>query len=88
MTPTYAIEHTDNMLGKLNQIVSAIRCETESNAEEWAMLGQMGAQRDDHAAMLLARLRPALSELSRVAATMEKQIDTMVADPFGRKATA
>ena len=91
MTPTEAIEtvtEKGGLVSKLNEMLYRLDGEAREIAEKWAILGQVGGQRDDHAAMLLARLRPHLAEIARFAATCDKQITSMVADPFGRMVSA
>lgn len=84
MTPIQAIESLREMRGNLNRILSALDLEEDMIAEEWAGLGRAGGQREDHAATLLSRLRPILSDVSGYCTRVEKQIDGWVADPFGR----
>lgn len=85
MTGTEAITSVQEMEGQLNQVRHALHCEIEDIQEQWSVLENMGGARDDHAASLLSRLRPALDDLSRLAATMSQQITKIVADPFGTK---
>lgn len=86
MTPIEAIQQLDELRQAINRQVSQLGYEADDIGESWALLGQQGAQRDDHAAMLLARLRPHLRDLSAFLKTCEIQLDGFVADPFGRNA--
>lgn len=88
MSPENMIGKVDDLLGRINQLVSSIRAESEDIAERWQALGMQGAQRADHAALLLGRMRPALVELSRFAANVDTQITGMIADPFERTKSA
>lgn len=74
------------LAGKLNRMMTQLHAEIAEVDERWAMLGQQGGQRDDHAALLVGTLRPHLDEISRFCATCSQQITAMVADPFQRKA--
>jgi len=86
MTPTKAIEHTDDMMGKLTALVAHLHNEADEVAEQWYGLGQAGGQREDHAASLLTRLRPHLEAIESFAHICGQQITGYVKDPFGRQA--
>lgn len=88
MTPTKAIETLPDLIRTLNSHVSPLVWETEDIAENWARLGQLGGQRDDHAAELLCRLRPSLENIARFCTDCATQITRMKADPFGREQAA
>lgn len=85
MEPEKLIEQLGELMGQINRHVSFMRAETEDIDDAWEGLRQAGGQRADHAAMLLARLRPHLRDLAKFCNNCETQIDRMVADPFGRK---
>lgn len=85
MTPTKAIESLDELRKEFNRRLHVLSLEMDDIAEQWGGLGRAGGQRDDHAASLMSRLRPIVSDLSGFATRVEKQIDQWVADPFGRK---
>lgn len=84
MTPSQAIETGPELLKAINQRIHALSLEIDENSEQWAGLKRIGADRDDHAAQLLSRLRPILNDLSAYCCRAEKQINAFVADPFGR----
>jgi len=88
MTPTKAITDLPELIRQINARVSPLVWETEDIAENWARLGQLGGQRDDHAAELLCRLRPALENIARFCTACATQITRMKADPFGREQAA
>lgn len=88
MTPTKAITDLPELIRQINARVSPLVWETEKIAENWARLGQLGGQRDDHAAELLCRLRPALEDIARFCTDCATQITRMKADPFGREQAA
>lgn len=88
MTTIEAIERIEEMEQRLAQLRHAMNCEREDIQEQWAVLGNLGGQREDHAAQLLSRLRPHLRGIAEFASDCEKQIDGYVADPFGRRVTA
>jgi hypothetical protein len=88
MTPTHAITSTDNLLASFTLRMSHLRTECEDIAEQWDGLGRAGGQREDHAASLLARLRPHLASIARLACDVEGQLNVMIADPWGRQDAA
>lgn len=88
MTPTQAIEKVSDLSSMVGKLAYSIGAECDDIAEQWVGLGLAGGQRDDHAALILGRLRPALRELAKLCERSAAQIDGMVADPFGRKAEA
>jgi predicted nucleic acid-binding Zn-ribbon protein len=73
-----------DLLREVNQRHHCLEMEIDSVTEQWEGLTRAGGQRADHAATLLSRLRPILHDLSQFCATCEKQIDALVANPFGR----
>ena len=88
MTPTKAITDLPELIRQINARVSPLVWETEDIAENWARLGQLGGQREDHAAELLCRLRPALENIAKFCTDCATQITRMKADPFGHEETA
>jgi len=88
MTPTKAITDLPELIRQINARVSPLVWETEDIAENWDRLGQLGGQRDDHAAELLCRLRPSLENIARFCTDCATQITRMKADPFGREQAA
>jgi hypothetical protein len=85
MTPEQAIAKLPALMGQINRFRAAVDNEQAEIQEQWAQLGRFGGQRADHAAQMLSRLRPALTELASFCQTCEQQIGEFVADPFGRK---
>lgn len=88
---------TEKMIGKLGQVglhgriasmVCRLAAEVEGIEQEWAGLGRVGGQREDHAAKLMMRLEPHLRDLAKLASTAREQIIAMHADPFCRSAKA
>lgn len=86
MTGTEAIDNAEHISKRLNQLCGGLRAEIEEMVEQWIRLGQAGGARDDHAAMLLNRLKPHLADIARFTAACEKQIEQIYADPFGERA--
>jgi hypothetical protein len=86
-TPIELIEQGQlhGMLAEINVLRAAIDNECSEIAELWDGLGRAGGQRADHAAALLARLRPALGAMENFCGRCLIQINEHVADPFGRK---
>jgi hypothetical protein len=84
MTADQLLASTPSLLRKLDAIRAALNDEAGEIIEQWQTLASMGVQRADHAAALLSRLRPHLTELQRFARNCEAQIDAVVRDPFGR----
>ena len=83
MTTLQAICLINEMPNRLGQYVQALGIEAEAISQEWAGLGGVGGQREDHAARLMGRLRPILRVLAGEAKRVEEQLDEFVADPFG-----
>lgn len=67
----------------INKRVSAVADETVDIVGQWDRLGGIGAKRDDHAAALMAKLKPHLAELARYATAAVEMIKRLEADPFG-----
>ena len=88
LEPMKAIAKVETIGNKLSDLVNALRAEAYEVAAQWERMGDMGAQRDDHAAELLGRLIPHLQEIARFTGTCNAQIARMKADPFGRKGGA
>jgi hypothetical protein len=85
MAPETAVVCCGDIDGALMRKVSALRAEGEDIRDQWEGLTRVGGGRADHAAALLGRLRNHLQDISRYAATVDRQIADMVADPFGRR---
>jgi hypothetical protein len=86
VTPEQAIEGLPELLGRLDALRAHLADEAGEIGEQWEGLGRVGGQRADHAAPLLARLRPHLAEIGRFASACVQQLDKFQADPFGRQA--
>lgn len=84
LNPSQAIADTGAMIRWFDKLRANLASEAADIGEQWQQLGRIGAQRDDHAATLLTRLRPFLRELSKFGAYCAEQIDAMEANPFGR----
>ena len=82
MSVQTAIAGLDSLMRKLDEMRAHLADESAELAEHWAQLGNMGAQREDHGAALLSRLRPHLRDIGTFADTCARQIDWLVADPF------
>jgi hypothetical protein len=85
LTPEKAIEQLDELRKKINVRVHQLGLECDDIREHWDGLKRVGGAREDHAATLLSRLRPALADIGRLVHTVEGQINGWVADPFGTK---
>ena len=85
--PIEMIAKLNEMQAEVNRFHYALDCEADEIRERWDGLGRVGAQREDHAAQLLGNLRYHLRDLRNFCAACERQIDAMVADPFGRNST-
>lgn len=86
MSPEQAISSLPDLIAKLDALRNALAAEAELAAVQWQGLGRIGGQRADHAASLMKTLKPHLDEISRFAGGCSRQIDIMMADPFGRRA--
>jgi hypothetical protein len=84
MDPIFAINNLADIENDLRRLVGNINLECNELANNWEGIGNIGGQREDHAATLLTRLKPHLSGLAEFCRTVEAQIDQMHADPFGR----
>jgi hypothetical protein len=66
-------------LPKLAELIASKRAsiaqEIERVSAQWQALGRMGAQRSDHAAALLANVRPLVAELAEFCAAVCQQIE-------------
>jgi hypothetical protein len=83
MTPEQAISSLAEVRGQLHTRLQHFRGECEAIEEHWANLARAGGQRADHAAALLARLKPHLNGITQLCECVVKQIDEMPKDPFG-----
>jgi phage-related minor tail protein len=86
MSPTGLVTSLSELVGQLNRLTSNVADEADDVTGQWAGLVAAGGGRDDHAAALMVRLRPALAEMARFAGAAVEQITRAVADPFGRNA--
>ena len=84
LSPGTSIETLSDMLGQINVLRASLDNESSEIAELWDGLGRAGGQRDDHAAALLCRLQPILSELATFCNRCDAQIQSLCDDPFGR----
>jgi hypothetical protein len=84
VTTIEAIESVDKLLDRASRIVADLRLEVDELANEWGGLKCAGGGREDHAALLLARLLPHLARLQSFASIAQGQLATIVHDPFGR----
>ena len=83
-TPSTAITSVSECIGRaMIRRVSDLRNEADEIEEQWQGLLAAGGARDDHAAVLLAKLEPHLSDIASFAATCRTQILAMLDDPFG-----
>jgi hypothetical protein len=88
LDPMKAVAKVETIGNKLSDLVDALRAEAYDVAAQWERIGDMGAQREDHAAEILGRLIPHLQEIARFSGTCLAQIARMKADPFGREGGA
>lgn len=82
MTPCSAIEKLPGLLAKLDQYREAIARQSAECAASWQQLGRIGAQREDHAAKLLANVGAEMESLRRFAEIVVTQIADLQANPF------
>jgi hypothetical protein len=78
------IRDLGDIADKVDAFAFALRSEIADTLSLWNGLGRVGGQRADHAADLMARLRPDLANICRYCHAIEAQITGMVANPFGR----
>lgn len=86
--PSKAIEQLREFEKNLNRLRCHLANEISEVGEQWDQLKRIGGARDDHAASLLGKLRHHLAHIAKLCGNTEKQIDQMIADPFGRHAEA
>ncbi len=84
-TPTDAIEGLGDLLDWLGESAAMLKAAVNSVGRQWQGLQDAGGARDDHAASLLATLKPHLAELECFARQCRERIERLEADPFGRK---
>jgi hypothetical protein len=77
-----AIEDLDALNRGINTRAAALADASVEIVEQWDRLAQIGAQREDHAAALLANLLPHLEAMRRYVSTCIEQIKTFQANPF------
>lgn len=85
MTPEQAIENLPELITKLGEHLHEIAQEAAQTKLLWEGLGRVGGQRADHAADLLCRLRPSLTEMEEFITRVRHQINLMLANPFGKE---
>lgn len=83
MTPTQLIENLDGLLSAVRSRVDDLDAEARAIGNEWALLGRIGGQRDDHAAQLLTRLQVHLAEITHFVSRCDSQIQSLSEQPFG-----
>jgi len=84
-SPIEAVECLPELLSAIDAQRAAIAVECDRIAAQWAGLGKLCAQRDDHAAEFLGNLSAPLARLESFARNVQTQIARFKADPFGRK---
>lgn len=84
-TPTQAIEGLGHLLDWLGENAAMLRAAANSIGRQWQGLKDVGGARDDHAASLLATLKPHLLDLECFARDCRERIERLEADPFGKK---
>ena len=82
MSPSRMIAQVDTLAAYVDDIASALRAEIKTVSAQWQQLGRIGAQREDHAAALLAQLSGHLADLERLARNAQEQIKQMNDNPF------
>ena len=82
--PCKALDSLDSLTGRINKHCNELNNQAHSIAVQWAGLRQVGGQRADHAAELIATLRPHLRGLAAFASSVETQLTAILADPFER----
>ena len=80
-----AIDSVDQLVEQSGRFVADMRLEADELANAWEGLKSAGGGREDHAALLLARLIPHLAALQSFAEVARGQLSAIVKDPFGRE---
>lgn len=83
MNATQAVTSLPNLVDGIERRAGRVQSECELAGEQWAQLGRMGAQRDDHGAELLKGVRKDVAALHGFLAVVLKQLDGVISDPFG-----
>ncbi len=78
----HLIEDLDGLLENLNRRGLGLTKEVKTIQGQWARMGAIGAQREDHAAALLGGLLIHLYSLSSFAERCHDQIVELQKDPF------
>lgn len=84
LVPTEAIANIDALVAHAGLLVANLKMEADEIALNWEGIESVGGARDDHAAMLLGRLRAHLGEIATWALIVDEQVEDMVRDPFNR----
>ncbi len=85
LVPTEAMGSLDSMVQAVGRMVADLKMEADDLALQWEGLVAVGGGREDHAAVLLGRLRSHFNRLAQYSLIVGEQLDNMVADPFGRE---
>ena len=83
LDPIKAIESTGGIVDELQLHVGNLAEQLEEIAAQWKQLGKHGAQRADHASVLLQSIRPHLQSIASFASDVDSQLAELKANPFG-----
>ncbi len=83
MTTTEAIRRIDDVPNELRLLVDSLRAGCRDVGQQYNGLLQVGGQREDAAAALLALVKPELRAIVAKAELFLKRIEEWEADPFG-----
>lgn len=81
-----AMKNSNQIPHGIRERVTALEAELMAVQGQWVQLGRIGAQREDHAAELLGRVKPQLQAIEDFVRRCRQQIEAMQVDPFCRKA--
>ena len=83
MDPEEMIGKLDDLADIVDVLASKVRSKTNNVSYQWMRLGNIGAQRADHAAKLMTDLLEPLREMREFAENAQQQIQDMHRNPFG-----
>jgi len=82
MSVQTAIATSDDLVSRIDAMTAELKREVVAIQTQWARLGEMGAQRDDHGAALLKNIRSHVHCLNTFCANVDEQLGDLIANPF------
>jgi len=77
-----AIDTAGDLVSKVADMTAELNREVIAVQTQWAQLGKMGAQREDHGAALLKSIRAHIHALDTFCGNVDTQLGELIADPF------